>query len=395
MSTEPKTVLIIGGGIAGLTAARELSRQNVRVELVEKADFLGGHAIQYACKATDQCLQCGACKVEATLKEVVESDNIHVHLASQVQGIARNGRFSAQLAAAQVDKSEGLKSCGKSYNDNPIKCAGIRGYSKHNAKYYDTHGRLNPDTTAQSDRVEADAVILASGFTPFDATRKSTYRYGDLANVITGLDLERGKRANGTVTRPSDGKAPQKMAFIQCVGSRDERLGNLWCSQVCCPYALRTAMSLKHKNPELDITIFYMDIQNTGNNFTTFYQQCQDGLKFVRTIPVDMYQAEGDRIQTRYMTETDGTPVEEVFDMVVLSVGIMPGGDNQALAETLGIPLNSDGFAAGVDALDTTATSGKGIFLAGTVQGPKTIANTMAHAGQSVGNVIAYLRRAS
>jgi heterodisulfide reductase subunit A2 len=395
VSTETKTVMIIGGGIAGLTAARELSRQNIRVELVEKADFLGGHAIQYACKATDECQQCGACKVEATLKEVVEAASIHVHLATEIRSITRNGGFTIQLAKSAVDKAAELKACDNGYNDQPVKCAGLRGYSKHNAKYYTADGRLNPETTAQAGQVKADAVILASGFAPFDATRKSTYRYGDLANVITGLDLERGKRASGKLVRPSDGQPPQKIAFIQCVGSRDERLGNLWCSQVCCPYALRTAMSLKHKNPELDITIFYMDIQNTGNNFATFYQQCQDGLKFVRTIPVDMYPVEDGRIQTRYMTETDGTPVEEVFDLVVLSVGIMPGSDNQNLAETLNIALNSDGFAAAQDALDTTATQAEGIFLAGTVHGPKTIANTMAHAGQSAGNVIAYLRRAS
>ena len=395
MSTKPKSVLVIGGGIAGLTAARELARQNIRVELVEKADFLGGHAIQYACKATDECLQCGACKVEKTLKEVVETPGINVHLATEIKTITRNGRFSIQLEKTDVDKADGLKACQKGYDENPVQCSVLRGYSKHNAKYYGADGRLIPETTGQDQQLEADAVILASGFAPFDATRKSTYRYGDLANVITGLDLERIKRARGNLVRPSDGQAPNKIAFIQCVGSRDERLGNLWCSQVCCPYALRTAMSLKHKNPDLDITIFYMDIQNTGNNFATFYQQCHDGMKFVRTIPVDMYQVEGDRIQTRFMTETDGSPVNEEFDMVVLSVGIMPGKDNQAMAEALDIPLNSDGFASGANALDTTATVQDGIFLAGTVQGPKTIANTMAHAGQSAGNVVAYLRRAS
>jgi heterodisulfide reductase subunit A len=224
-------------------------------------------------------------------------------------------------------------------------------------------------------------------------SRKIT-SYGELPNVVTGLDLERGKRANGRLLRPSDGQAPQKIAFIQCVGSRDENLGNLWCSQVCCPYALRTAMSLKHKNPDLDITIFYMDIQNTGNTFPTFYQQCREDLKFVRTIPVDMYIADNDRIRTRFMSETDGNPVEEEFDMLVLSVGIMPGNDNAALAELLGIELDGDGFAAGANALETAATNQAGIFLAGTVQGPKTIANTMAHAGQSAGKVIKYLRRA-
>jgi heterodisulfide reductase subunit A2 len=395
VSTEAKKVMIIGGGIAGLTTARELARQNIQVELVEKADFLGGHAIQYACKATDECLQCGACKVEATLKEVVDAPNINIHLATQIQNISKNGRISVQLNKHAADKGDALRACDNGYDAAPATCSAARGYSKHNAKFYTADGQLDPKTAGDADQLNVDAVVLASGFTPFDARIKKNYQYGVLPNVVTGLDLERGKRANGMLLRPSDGQAPQKIAFIQCVGSRDENLGNLWCSQVCCPYALRTAMSLQKKNPDLDITIFYMDIQNTGNNFPTFYQQCRDGLKFVRTIPVDLYQVENDRIQTRFMAETDGTPVKEEFDMVVLSVGIMPGSDNAALAKLLHIELGRDGFAAGADATNTVATDQAGIFLAGTVTGPKTIATTMAHAGQSAGQVIAYLRRAS
>jgi heterodisulfide reductase subunit A len=394
VDTEAKKVLIIGGGIAGLSAARELSRQNIQVDLVEKADFLGGHAIQYACKATDECQQCGACKVEITLKEVVEADNINVHLATQVETLSKNGRIQVKLTKTVVDKGEALKACQNSYAQDPVQCSGVRGFSKYNAKFYTTDGTLDPHTAGNTDQLDVDAVILASGFTPFDARIKKNYQYGVLPNVITGLDLERGKRAKGTLLRPSDGQPPKKIAFIQCVGSRDENLGNLWCSQVCCPYALRTAMSLKEKNSDLDITIFYMDIQNTGNSFPTFYQKCRDGIKFVRTIPVDMYAAEEGRIQTRYMAETDGSPVEEEFDMMVLSVGIMPGSDNAALAGVLDIELGSDGFAAGANALESVTTKQDGIFLAGTVQGPKTIATTMAHAGQSAGKVIDYLRRA-
>jgi heterodisulfide reductase subunit A len=394
VSTEAKKVMIIGGGIAGLTAARELSRKNIQVELVEKADFLGGHAIQYACKATDECLQCGACKVEATLKEVVESPNINVHLSTQVLGISKNGNINAQLATISLYKTEALTACEEGYQENPVQCASVRGYSKHNAAFYTTDGALNPETAGNTYNVDVDAVVLASGFAPFDARIKKNYQYGVLPNVITALDLERSKRTNGTLLRPSDGQAPKKIAFIQCVGSRDENFGNLWCSQFCCPYALRTAMSLKEKNPDLDITIFYMDIQNAGNNFPTFYQKCRDSVKFVRTIPVDIYAAENDSVQTRFMAETDGSPVEEEFDMMVLSTGIMPGSDNTALAEILNIELGSDGFAAAANALETVTTNQDGIFLAGTVQGPKTIATTMAHAGQSAGKVIDYLRRA-
>jgi heterodisulfide reductase subunit A len=233
--------------------------------------------------------------------------------------------------------------------------------------------------------------VLASGFAPFDATLKGTYGYGRWPNVITGLDMETIKRAGGKVVRPSDGKVPEKTAFIQCVGSRDEHLGNLWCSKVCCPYALRTAMSMKHKHPEMEITLFYMDIQNTGNGFPAFYDQCRTDLKFVRNIPVDLFPLANDRLRMRFMEEETGLPVDAEFDLLVLSVGIMPGADNHSLAGIFGLDLNPDGFFAAQDGLHPTLTATGGVFLAGTVQGPKTIADSMAHAGQSAREVLRYL----
>ncbi|MFO7714918.1 MAG: FAD-dependent oxidoreductase [Desulfosarcina sp.] len=394
MSTQSKKVMVIGGGIAGLTAAWELAGLGAQVVLVEKADFLGGHAIQYACKATDECRQCGACAVESMLKNVVNEPSITVHLATEVAGISKNGNFKISLKKTAVTRD--LKACESGYTANPESCAAIRGYSLNNSRYYLADGSLNPETTGGSDSLEVDAVVVATGFAPFDPRIKSTYRYGDLENVVSGMDLESGKRANGMFLRPSDGKQPKKIAFIQCVGSRDERLGNLWCSQVCCPYALRTAQAMKHRDPELEVTVFYMDIQNTGNDFPVFYQQCKDQMKFVRTIPVDMYRTQNDRIRTRFMAaEGSSEAVEDEFDLVVLSIGIMPAAGNAALSELVGIPLNGDGFFACTDPLNRAATGQNGIFVAGTASGPKTIAESIVHAGQSAGEVIKYLGRAS
>ena len=394
MSNESKKVLVIGGGIAGLTAAWELAGLGAEVALVEKADFLGGHAIQYACKATDECRQCGACAVEKMLKNVVNEPAIAVHLATEVAAINKNGNFKVSLKPTAGIKDGGA--CANGYTADPAGCAAVKGYSLNNGKFYNTDGSLNPAAVASGDSIEVDAVVVATGFKPFDAKIKSTYRYSELKNVVSGLDLERGKRARGKVLRPSDGQPPKKVAFIQCVGSRDERLGNLWCSQVCCPYALRTAQSMKHKDPELDITIFYMDIQNTGNDFPVFYQQCKDEMKFVRNIPVDMYETEDDRIRTRFMAaEGSSEAIEEIFDMVILSVGIMPSTDNTVLAETVGAPLNGDGFFACADTLNRAATGREGVFVAGTASGPKTIAESIVHAGQSAGEVMKYLGRAS
>lgn len=394
MNKEQKRVLVIGGGIAGLTAARKLSQAGLGVELVEKAHFLGGHGIQYACKATDKCQQCGACAVESTLKTVTADSNINIHLNTVIEKVDANGKFEVKLKSTQSEQpetGEDSGGCADNYAHDPQACASARGYSRLNQKLCTPEERFSTAKNPATQKVVVDALLLATGFTPFDPGQKPTYRHGELKNVVSGLELERDKRVNGAVLRPSDGAAPQKIAFIQCVGSRDERLGNLWCSRVCCPYALRSAQRIKHENPEADITIFYMDIQNTGNNFSEFYEKCKSEFRFIRTIPVDMYLTDDDKVRTRYMIETDGTPVDEEFDLVVLSIGIMPTPGNNPLSEILGIDLDTDGFFKGASTSCSSQTEHNGIFLAGTVKGPKTIADTMAHAGASACDVMNYL----
>ncbi|MEZ4549828.1 MAG: FAD-dependent oxidoreductase [Desulfobacterales bacterium] len=252
-------------------------------------------------------------------------------------------------------------------------------------------GAIVTGDAPQTKEVLADAMVVATGFKPFDAARKGTYGYNRFPNVISGLDMERIKRRKGYMARPSDGQLAQKIAFIQCVGSRDENLGNLWCSQVCCPYALRSAESLKHKNPDLDVTVFYMDIQNTGKSFPVFYETCKNDIRFIRSIPVDIFPVENDNLKMRLFDESEGTPVMETFDLVVLSIGIMPNAENTDIAGRLGIELDEDGFFKSADAFNKTSTSNNGIFIAGTAQGPKTIAASMAQAGQAASGVLTYL----
>ncbi len=429
-----KKVVIIGGGAAGMAAARALSAAGVGVHIIEKGNFLGGHAIGYTCKATDKCLQCGACSVEKLLKEVVDDKKITVHLSAEVEKVSYKDGFSLKLKKGPVFiDPEKCNNCGVCYEKTPVAGAVLRGFSKSNQPLYALdinridecqplvklcpEGAIRVDAKASSKTIKADAVILATGFAPFDPARKSTYGYGHLPNVISGLDMERMKREKGTLVRPSDGLPAKKIAFVQCVGSRDERLGNLWCSRVCCAYALRSARSAKHNQPESEITVFYMDIQNIGKEFPMFYETCQNDFRFVRSIPVDVFPTKDDSLSIRIYDE-DGTavkpvkemqeaapeeagevesavkagqPVYDTFDLLVLSVGITPNPDNLVLADLLNIELDSDGFFKVSDEINATVTKKKGVFVAGTAHQPKTIDASIAQAIKAAGEALKYL----
>ncbi len=383
MSTQDTQVLVIGGGIAGLTAAWELAKRDIRVVLVEKSCFLGGQALGFTCKATDSCQQCGACSVEKMLKQVLAHPKITVHLRTEVDSLEKAAAFKVGLTKSPAS------------GDNSL----LKGFSHLNEPLFVADGApsgplppgtQNIDELGFEGELQADAVIVSTGYTPFDPTAKPTYGYKKLPNVVTGMELEHIMRENGKITRPSDGKEPQQVAFIQCVGSRDESLGNLWCSEVCCPYALRMARLAKHKQPELNVSIFYIDIQNSGKEFPVLYEQLRSESRFVRNIPVDIYPREDDCLDLVHLSD-EGALTSEPFDLVVLSVGIMPGPDNRKLSAMTKMPLNEDGFFEANSLADTLPGQTTGIFPAGTSTGPKSIADTIAQSGKAAYETVKYL----
>ncbi len=244
-------------------------------------------------------------------------------------------------------------------------------------------GAVTLETHAQKreeEEVEVGAVVLAPGFEPYNPKGLDTYGYGLLPNVVTSMQFERILSASGPtgghLVRPSDHKEPKKIAWLQCIGSRDiNRCGNAYCSSVCCMYAIKEAVIAKeHAGSDLDCSIFYMDMRTYGKEFERYYEQAKDkhGVRFVRARVHTIYPAKdsGDLI-LKYFDES-GEMKEEQFDMVVLSVGLETAKDTIELAHVLGIDLTQGNFC-NTSSFAPVSTSRDGIYVCGAFQGPKDI----------------------
>ena len=229
------------------------------------------------------------------------------------------------------------------------------------------------------------SIILAPGYDKFEAKIKSEYGYGRYKNVLTSIEFERILSASGPfegkVVRPFDEKEPRKIAWIQCVGSRDKTCGGNYCSSVCCTYAIKEAVIAKEHLSSVEPTIFYMDMRTYGKGFDAYYERAKDeyGVRFVRCRVAEVQEDHGtNNLHIRYETE-DGKLKEEEFDMVVLSVGFKPVEGVKELAEKLGIKLNDYGFCE-TSELSPVDTTQPGIYACGAFSGPKDIPETVMQA---------------
>jgi heterodisulfide reductase subunit A len=335
-------VLIIGGGISGIVCALELHRLGVPVTVVEKEASLGGLASRFCCKASEACNKCFACVADKKLKELCGLAQIPRLTGIEITGVAGNqGNYRVSLAEA-----------------------------------------------GRSSALEAKAIVVAAGIDPFDASGKGEFGYGVLKNVVTARDIEEMLRFQGKVSRPSDGKEPKNIAFIQCVGSRDTSIGNPYCSHVCCAYALRLIRAIRHQRPEINASFFYMDIQPAGESFHDFLSACRtdNGLRFVRSIPSKVYHSPvTEDLRVRLADPERGEVVEEPFDMVALSVGMVLNKEAKTLANLLGLVLSEEGFLA-------DPPPGKGIFITGACAGPKDIDLSITHAKSTAASVHHFLQ---
>jgi heterodisulfide reductase subunit A len=257
---------------------------------------------------------------------------------------------------------------------------------------------INFDQEPEVITYEVGALILAPGFSTFDPRRAPAYHYADSPNIVSGKEFERICCASGPFTgsicRPSDLKKPDKIAIIQCVGSRDKGLGNPYCSSVCCKYAVKDAIVALEHEPDLDITIFFMDMRMYGKGFETLYERARaEGVKFVRSRISEIKEdPETKDLTVNYVTE-DGTLRKDTFNLVMLANGLEAPSGTRALVLATGIRFNRYGFcdASLFSPLDT---SREGIFVAGAFQGPKSIPDSVTQASGAAAAVAELLASA-
>lgn len=338
-----RDVLIVGGGISGVTTALELAGLGISITLVEKGEALGGLAASFCCKASEVCNKCFACVADKRIRDINKTD-ISILTRTELAGIeAVSGTY-----------------------------------------------RVTLDNAGKTLEREVAALVVAAGVDPYDAHLKGEYGYGCLKNVLTARDLEAMLRERGAILRPSDGVAPQKIAFFQCVGSRDQAAGNLYCSQVCCAYALRLIRMIRHTYPDITVAFYYMDIQPAGVHFAEFLSACRDdkGIRFIRSIPSKIYHAPStDSLSVKFIAADQGEVTEEHFDMVILSVGMTLKKEAKFAADILGLPFDEDGFIG-----DTFSTRcPPGIFATGACTGPKDIERSLTQAKSTAANVYQYV----
>ena len=409
MKLNEKHVAVIGGGVAGLTATDELARQGVRVSLIEKEPFLGGHAIQLACKATDTCVKCGACVVEDKLQRACRHPHVDFYTGATIRQVSTAAAFNLdyeiRFPLVDAQKCDG---CGICFQKCPVAGALMAGKAprlgpyvtirREICRFFDDaactlcrdacpQGAITLSDQSQNGRLAVDAVLVATGFRPYSPAEKS-FGYSQFADVVTNLEAESILRAHTLLKRPSDGALPERIAFIQCVGSRDAKLGHPWCSKICCGSSLRMARLVQARQPQTQVTFFYIDIQTFGKDFQEFYTASQNAMVFVRAIPGDIFKTVDGHLQVVYFDPKSHESIESRFDMVILSAGLTPGADNAELVRMLNWNQSATGF---IQSWQEHTDPPAGVFVAGSAQGPMTIAESVGSAGQAVWRIIDYL----
>ena len=335
---NPGNIVILGGGIAGMTAASQLLRLGYTPIIVEEADHLGGHVAEWHRLFPDM----------TPAQDVVQ-------------------RLAAEVSAANVFLSTRVLFINR---------------------LGDTYVVMLDNGVS----IQAQAVLIATGFKLFDAAKKEEYGYGIYDQVMTNRDLERWF-TTGDDPRIS-GKEIRKVGFVHCVGSRDVKAGNTQCSKVCCVTAIKQAIELKEKFPEAEIWCFYMDLRLFGKKYEDFYINAQRdyGIHFIRGRVSEVSEVLDGRVLVKAEDTLSGKPVKVTLDLLVLMSGMVCNAGINPIATSLGMDLDSDGFLRSKDNICNIVSSGrKGLFLAGACTGTKTVPETISEARAAALDIHLYL----
>jgi len=409
-------VVVIGAGIAGIQAALDIANHGIQVHLIEREATIGGHMAQL--DKTFPTNDCSMCILSPKMVEVERHPRITIHTCSEVEKIEGEvGHFLVTIKKfpRYIDEAA-CNGCGDCIVICPVEVynrfdAGI-GVRK---AIYKPHPQAVPDIVVKDTEhciecglcydvcgldaikkedaehqvtIEASSIVITTGYAIFDACNKKQYGHLVLPDVITSLELERMLNASGPtggkIKRLSDGKMPESVVFIQCVGSRDITINRPYCSCVCCMQAIKNAILIKEKNPDVDVTICYMDIRSYGKGYEEYFERAKRlGVRFLRGIPSDVLADKGGMSLQVENSETSEVQVLHP-DLVVLSVGMGPAENSEKIAELFGIPIEDTGFIKPVhDAIDTVATFCPGIYVAGTATAPRDIPDSVASGGSA------------
>ncbi len=339
-----KSVVILGGGIAGLAVAKALSDNGLDCTIVEKQESPGGRVRDWACMATERCLRCFCCTVEDLLEDVGSAPRVRVLTGTELSSVVVSG--------------------------GRIRRVGVKNF------------RGGSETM-----LDSEALVIATGFEPYDPSEKLFWGYGRLDGVVTLNELDAFVRNDDLAAFAGPAQRTLKIAFFQCVGSRDSSIGAGYCSQYCCKAALRMALRLLKEQPQWEITVFYIDLQIAGRFAASLLAEAGErGIRLVQGVPGEILPGADNMLEV--IREDAGRNVRESFHRIVLSVGQRPSSAARTIASLVGLEVDDFGFLPARSSLDSSRSALEGVYLAGTCTGPKDIEETLIHCGQTASAVI-------
>ena len=415
-----RKALVIGGGVAGIQAALDLADTGYKVYLVEKEPSIGGRMAQI--DKTFPTMDCSICILAPKMSDVGRHPNIELLTNSEVPEVEGYvGNFRVNVLKKPRYVTEECTACGECVEVCPVTAPNKFdiGLSTRRAIYtpfaqavpstyiIDREICLNKDDVITCDKclkacdrdaidfemkpetleLEVGTIIVATGADVYDPTSLVNYGYTKFPNVITSLEFERlinaGGPSGGRLIRPSDMKIPERVAFVQCVGSRSDKSGNLYCSNVCCMNTIKDSLLIKEHWPETEVYVFYVDIRAYGKGFEDLYKRAKkEGVKFIRGLPAEIME---NRKTGNLWLLGENTLQKELYrinaGMVILSIGIEPRRDSDVIQRLFTLSRTSDGFfmEAHPKLRPVDAPTG-GVFLAGCAESPKDIKDSVTQA---------------